>query len=170
MSSYGLMGLLKLVEASGGEVDTRIRIHKEAFLLALKGYRHFRDHTFKYHYYGPFSREVSDTVQSAILAGLLEENEAKFPDGTKRYTYNLTSKGRAFVANDQEMPGAMREFVEAMNQHHWRALELAATVAYLQQKERSLSQEKAFVMARSLKPETIPFTESARNILEGLKL
>jgi len=170
MSSYGLVGLLKLVEASGGTVDTRIRIQKEAFLLALKGYRHFRGHTFKYHHFGPFSREVSDSVQSAVSAGLLEEREEKFPDTTRRYTYHLTDPGRAFIKDNEELPENMRKYVQALSRQHWRALELAATVAYLQHRKGASSREGAFAIAKKLKPETIPFADFAQKILQELNI
>lgn len=170
MSSYGLVGLLKLVEASGGSVDTRIRIQKEAFLLALKGYRHFRGHTFKYHHFGPFSREVSDAVQSAVSSGLLEEREEKFQDCSKRYTYHLTEAGRAFISDDEELPENIREYVQALNKQHWRALELAATVAYLQHRKTAHSREDAFALAKKLKPETGPFTAGAQKILQELSV
>ena len=168
MSTYGLVGLLKLIEASDGTVDTRIRIQKEAFLLALKGYRNFRSHAFRYHHFGPFSREVSETIQTAVSAGLIVEEEEKFPDGTRKYTYRLTEAGRTFIDGDEELPANMREYVRTLNREHWRALELAATVAYLEHRSRAPSRADAFELAKKLKPETAPYSERADKILDAL--
>jgi uncharacterized protein YwgA len=169
MSSDGLVGLLKLVEASGGSLDTRIRIQKEAFLLALKGYRHFRPQSFVYHHYGPFSREVSDAVQSAVSGGLLEEREEIFPDGSKKYSYHLSDAGRAF-SDDEVLSDVVREYAAFLGKQHWRALELAATVAYLEARKRISSREDAFAMAEKLKPETVQHAANARKILQELRI
>ena len=159
----------KLVEASGGDIDTRIRIQKVAFLLALKGYRHFRAHSFTYHHFGPFSREISDAVQSAVSGGLLEEREEKFTDGTKKYSYHLSEAGRAY-ADEEVLGDKMLDYVLAFKEQHWRALELAATVAYLESRKRSASRDDAFALAKKLKPETAPFADKAKKILEDLNL
>jgi uncharacterized protein YwgA len=169
MLGYGLVGLLKLVEASGGSIDTRIRIQKEAFLLSLKGYPHFRGHTFKYHHFGPFSREISDLIQSAVAAGLLVEREEKYTDG-RRYTYEITEAGRALTKDKSGSSDELSKYVDVLRNQHWRALELAATVAYLESRNKAATRDEAFAMAKKLKPETTPFTEGAEEILAELRV
>ena len=79
-SHSALAGLLQLVAASGGSVTTRIRIQKEVFLLAVKGCLNLRATNFSYHHFGPFSRQLSETLQFAVSAGLLEEKEEAFSE------------------------------------------------------------------------------------------
>jgi hypothetical protein len=80
---------LALIAAVGGRIDTRIKVQKEAYLLAALDVELFERSAFSYHYFGPYSRELSDALQFAVSSDLLTEiKEQGTADGV-RYSYAL---------------------------------------------------------------------------------
>jgi hypothetical protein len=55
-----------------------------------------------------------------------------------------------------------------LDQHHWRALELAATVRFLQFHGTYAGQADAFLDALRLKPETKSFEHEASELLDKI--
>ena len=160
-----LLSLLRLVNASGGEVETRIRLQKEVYLLSLKYRDIFDSSDFEYHHYGPYSRFLSENLQYAVSSGLIEEIDETPEDlSFTKYRYVLTPAGkRAVEENPLDIPG-FEEDVRRLQAENWRALELAATVRFLELKE-GLVQDKALEKAQKLKPATIGFVGQAKSIL-----
>jgi len=162
-----LLSLLRLLSASGGEVETRIRLQKEVYLLSLKYPNFFDAGDFEYHHYGPYSRFLSENLQYAVSSGLIEEiNESPEDMSFTKYKYVLTDFGSEAVA---ENPFEAEEFhgdVRRLQAENWRTLELAATVKYLESKE-GLNSEAAFAKALKLKPATAGFANEARALLLG---
>jgi uncharacterized protein YwgA len=161
-----LVSLLRLVRASGGAIETRIRIQKEAYLLAVAGLADFRTADFYYHHYGPYSRSISDTLQFAVSSGLIEEvRETAEDESFTRYTYILTGKAERLLA---QVDRDDQDYVDAVNfleQSNWRALELAATVKFLELNDKTLSRGQSFNQAISLKPATAGFANEAASVL-----
>ena len=160
-----LLSLLRLLSASGGEVETRIRLQKEAYLLSLKYPDFFDNGDFEYHHYGPYSRFLSDNLQYAVSSGLIEEvNESPEDMSFTKYKYILTEFGNKSV---EENPLDSENFyadVQKLQAHNWRTLELAATVKYLEAKE-NLDSVSAFEKALKLKPATASYANEAKNLL-----
>lgn len=164
-----LTGLLRLVEAGQGQIDTRIRIQKEAFILAALGYPHLPLNSFAYHHYGPFSRELSDTLQIAVSAGLLTEAQAPGADGGFKYSYYLTESGKNYLSEAGGEIGELKSVVDRLGREHWRALELAATSLFLSLRG-NVSEDDAFLKALELKPSTKPFANEARSLLSEFQV
>lgn len=162
-----LQGLLQLADASDGRIETRIRLQKEAYLLASAGFSHISKDTFTYHHYGPFSRELSDSLQFAVLSGLLEETKSQGADGGTKYSYVLSAQGRAYIAECGPMEEKFADIVKACSQHHWRTLELAATASFLVSTE-SMKLDDAFGHALELKPETLHYRDKASDLLSQI--
>lgn len=163
-----LAALLELVQASGGSVATCIRLQKQAYLLAAFGASSFRWHSFSYHHYGPFSRELSDTLQFAVSAGLLSEGHESFSEGSQRYSYELTDDGRSFVSQSGPTLQKFRPLIDRISNEHWRSLELASTVDFLLRSRAVGSWDESFVRALQLKPETRPYQNDAADLLRDL--
>lgn len=161
-----LLSLLGLLSAAGGRVETRIRLQKEVYLLSLKYPRIFDSSDFEYHHYGPYSRFLSENLQYAVSSGLIEEIDETPEDVSfTKYTYVLTEFGsKAIEENPFDAPD-FKEYVLRLQSENWRTLELAATVKYLEMKEK-LSREDAFSKALKLKPATSNFTSQAKSVLE----
>ncbi len=159
-----LHGLLQLVEASDGNVDSRIRMQKEAYLLAMAGFDLISPSSFSYHYYGPFSRELSDYLQLAVSANLLGERVELGANNGEKYSYSLGDRGRAYLAEAGSINDPFATLVRVCKQEHWRTLELAATSLFLEQNE-GIKRGDAVKKAIALKPETRPYQENAANFL-----
>lgn len=160
-----LKGLLQLVEASDGAIETRIKIQKLAYLLALQGYSEFRPFKFFYHNFGPYSRELSDTLQFATASGLLSEDRAPVTDNISKYTYKLTDAGRTFLKESGSSSNTFASLIKKLHAHNWRALELAATIRFLETADSISDRSQAFQAALDLKPETKPYAKEAESIL-----
>ena len=165
VNGSGLLSLLGLLHASGGEVETRIRLQKEVYLLSLKYPSAFDSSDFEYHYYGPYSRFLSENLQFAVSSGLIEEiDETPQDQSFTKYRYVLTERGMSAIEqNPLNFPGFEND-VKRLKMENWRTLELAATVRFLELKEK-LAREDALEKAQKLKPATVPFVEKAKLLL-----
>ena len=85
--------LLAFFGLYNNDVNGRTRIQKDICILKYeRGVDlHF---DFEAHYYGPFSAELSDTVDTLVAVGLLEEKIQVLPTGVLRYDYGLTEAGK----------------------------------------------------------------------------
>jgi uncharacterized protein YwgA len=77
----------------GTSVNGRTRVQKDMCILKYDAKVPF-NFEFEPHYYGPFSPELTDTVDTLTAAGLLEERIELLPLGILRYDYALTTEGR----------------------------------------------------------------------------
>ncbi len=49
------------------------------------------------YYYGPYSEELADSIQSLIGAGYVNEEANEFMPGVYQYNYSLTERGRQAI-------------------------------------------------------------------------
>jgi uncharacterized protein len=166
-----LLGLLKLIHSSGGEVEGRVRLQKAAFLLGSKGIAYFDPKEFVYHHHGPYSRLLSDTLHQAVSFGLVEERRESFSDDMERYAYRLTDGGRKFLSDIPAGEDADISAIAApMSRFHWRSLELAATIAFLEQHGDARNRPDAVEMAVDLKPACSKYADEAEKLLGAVGL
>jgi len=162
-------GLLALARAFGGRMESRLRIQKSAYLLKLLGAREFARTRFRYHYYGPYSRELSGSLQQAVAAGFLEEHQSQMPfDDLTRYAYRISDAGKDWLegfSSDVEQRFASK--IPLLRQANLKTLELAATVALLE-REEYLYRNDAIVRALALKPDCASCRDSAERLLSDL--
>lgn len=77
----------------GNKIEGRTRIQKEICLLKHKSNLPF---TFDYkpYYYGPYSEELSETINTLVGVKLLKETVIHVGFNSFRYDYTLTGQGR----------------------------------------------------------------------------
>lgn len=77
----------------GNKIEGRTRIQKEICLLKYKSNLPF---TFDYkpYYYGPYSEELSETINTLVGVKLLKETIIPVGFNSFRYDYTLTEHGR----------------------------------------------------------------------------
>ncbi len=174
MSNYGsilMKNVLELVQANDGRIDTRIRLQKLAYIMQVLNVDDFEVPTFSYHHYGPYSRDLSEALRECVDAEFLVEQREDF--GTaERFSYRLTEDGERWLVeySEGEHPAEeLTRYVHMMKTRHWRTLELAATVLYLE-REMDEDREDAFTAALDLKPECASFRSSSERLLEELGL
>lgn len=161
-----LLGLLELIYSAGGELDSRIRVQKEAYLLADLGIGRFKTASFSYHHYGPYSRDVSDALQTAVALGFIDEHRTDAEDGSYvKYDYKITDAGIRYVEEVgpdlQQLTARTAEWKKV----HWCALELAATVRFLEENEGFSDRSAATGEALRLKPATAKYLDQAVAVL-----
>lgn len=123
-----------VIEAAGGEVIGRIRLQKIFYLLEQLGAQ--GELRFSYHHFGPYSRELSDTLDWLVLDGVIED--VKIPtDGGSYSIY----KSKEHLAPHPAALGALpwervQSMVAEMKQKTSPVIELAATIHWLQHKEQ----------------------------------
>ncbi|WP_157944573.1 hypothetical protein [Mangrovicella endophytica] len=172
MKASLVLGILKILDASDGQIDTRIRLQKEAFLLAAQRLPYFNLLDFEYHHYGPYSRSLSDALSFAVSTGLVEEVAHLAEDNLGspiRYSYNLLEDGRKFLEDGGEDDHVLRDFVEFMRFKPWRSLELASTVRFLQLREGWNDYAAAFEEALRLKPATASYASQAQEVISKME-
>lgn len=162
--------VLAEVVAQLGVLQGRVRIQKIMYLLRRVEPPLLDGVNFFYHHYGPFSSEVASSVSSALSWRVLEQHIESFDEEMQRYEYRLGPGIKDSAAPlDEEYRAVVTDVVRYVENQHWRTLELAATVDFLEQ-SAALSRSEALEQALRLKPACDPFQAPALAILDGLKL
>lgn len=117
-----------------GEIAGRKKLQKIIYILQKLGYP-FQE-KFHFHFYGPYSDELSLRIEELCNLGFL--NEVKEDKGSYfKYRYELTESGRSFLSHYRiDMPGIGR-YVARLNQQHSKFLELVSTILYFDDLPRS---------------------------------
>jgi uncharacterized protein YwgA len=118
-------------------VNGRTRIQKDICILKYKECVPF-NFEFEPHYYGPYSSELTGTVDTLVAAGILQEKVEFLANGVSRYDYGLTLEGEK-----------MFQMVKQKIVHHDETLynKLEKTIACL--KKKSIPQVVAEAKASS---------------------
>ena len=161
--------LAATLKISGG-VEGRIRIQKTAYLLQQKGLKDLNEVDFIFHHYGPYSEEVASVLSQAVDAHIIDEKTVSFDDEWQRFEYSLADKGVDYAQMiEQSSMSIIESVVSRTKSEHWRTLELAATILFLQKRD-GLELDKATQRAFSLKPACRGYEINARSVLSELQL
>lgn len=79
-----------------GTVEGRTRFQKLVFLLQKECNGIGSEYDFKPHNYGPYSEDLSQDLKIMGREGYIDIVEEKTFNGSKKYIYNLTDKGRDY--------------------------------------------------------------------------
>lgn len=118
----------QIVQDAGGELVGRTRLQKVAFLTQLAGFDN--SFSFEYRHYGPYSEELSQAMDIAVLLGPVQEEERVADWGGRYSIYSLTG---SVDGADQNTDRAT--FIQHAKRIDAVELELAATAAYLYEME-----------------------------------
>ena len=100
---------------------------------------------FQFHFYGPYSEELTLRVEELCNMGFLNEIKEK-KGGYYQYRYTLTDNGKEFLGlNAVEMPN-LNSCLEDMNNQSARFLELVSTVLYFDNLPKDEVKEKVFTL------------------------
>ncbi len=109
------------------EVVGRKRLQKMIYILKKSGVDFSERYSF--HFYGPYSEELSTRVEELSNLGFIQENKEK-EKGYYQYRYQLTNEGISFLNQaETELPD-VSAFIEEMNEQSSRFLELVSTMLY----------------------------------------
>jgi uncharacterized protein YwgA len=131
------------VFAEAGEIIGRKKLQKMVYIGKKLQFPFYERYDF--HFYGPYSEELTLRIEELCNLGFLEEMKEK-KGGYYQYRYALTEIGEQFLNQyDLEIPplnGCMKE----MNDQNARFLELVSTVLYFDGLQIEEVKEKVFTL------------------------
>ncbi|MCJ7841583.1 YwgA family protein [Lederbergia sp. NSJ-179] len=151
--------------ALSGEVTGRKKLQKMVFIAKKLGFP-FQE-KFEFHFYGPYSEELSLRVEELCNFGFLSETKED-KGGYSQYKYQMTENGREFLEEYPTEIPHLKECLTNMNEQNARFLELVSTVLYFEQQSR----EEVEVKIQTLKPKqgyTKEEIEEAYQYIERLR-
>ncbi|NJK32568.1 MAG: hypothetical protein HC927_09255 [Deltaproteobacteria bacterium] len=152
-------------------LEGRVRIQKMMYLLKALGLPGLERIRYAYHHYGPYSEQIAGAMRRAVASGLIVEDKEQFDDEWQKFTYALDAEHPD--ASYLELGADQLELVErvklAVADRHWRVLELAATVVFLE-REAQVERHEALRRALGHKPACEPYKNQALDLLERLGL
>ncbi|PWA11916.1 hypothetical protein DCC39_09015 [Pueribacillus theae] len=136
-----LMMLLK----NAGEVAGRKKLQKMVYIAKRLDFPF--NERYDFHFYGPYSEELTLKIEELCNLGLVKEVKEK-KGGYYQYCYSLTDEGETFLLHyDMNIP-LLHPFVEALNGESSRFLELVSTILYFGQLDKQAIKEKVAVVKR----------------------
>ncbi|SMQ58454.1 hypothetical protein SAMN05444673_0023 [Bacillus sp. OV166] len=157
----------KLMQAVmvSGEIIGRKKLQKMIY-IAKKVAFPFHER-FQFHFYGPYSEELTLRVEELCNMGFL--NEVKEKKGSYfQYRYTLTEPGKEFLSvNEVEMP-FLQDCLVDMNEQNARFLELVSTVLYFDNLPKEEVMNKVFSLKASQRYSEAEIDE-AYQYIESLK-
>lgn len=148
----------------------RVRIQKMAYFLKRLGMAELEGVDFFYHHYGPFSWTVADSLVDGVRCDALREEAKPLVDDRQAYAYRLGDDADEKV--DDVLPESralVKRLVARVQGEHWRTLELASTIDFLEQRE-GLDRSQALSRAVGLKPACRDYKDEALRLLHALEL
>ncbi|UII55790.1 YwgA family protein [Cytobacillus spongiae] len=151
--------------AASGEIIGRKKLQKMIY-IAKKIKFPFQER-FQFHFYGPYSEELTLRVEELCNMGFLDEVKEK-KGGYFQFRYTLTVSGEEFLrVNQVEMP-CIKDCLLDMNSQNARFLELVSTVLYFENLPKDEVQEKIFTL-KSKQKYTVEEVEEAYRYIHALK-
>lgn len=151
--------------AAVGEIAGRKKLQKMIY-IAKKISFPFQE-KYEFHYYGPYSEELTLKIEELCDLGYLNEVKEK-KGGYQLYCYSLSEEGKEFLQlYKMDMP-RLELCLQDMNAQNARFLELVSTVLYFDTLEKEEVAEKVFTLKSKQKytPEEI---DEAYAYIESLK-
>ncbi|KYC62166.1 MULTISPECIES: YwgA family protein [Heyndrickxia] len=134
-----IMGAL----AISGEIVGRKKLQKMIYIAKKLSFP-FQE-KFEFHFYGPYSEELTLKVEELTNLGFVKEVKEK-KGGYVQYRYTVTDEGREFLEMyEPDLPGLDACLAE-MNGQNARFLELVSTVMYFDTLPKEEVKEKIFTL------------------------
>lgn len=151
--------------AAAGEIVGRKKLQKMIY-IAKKVDFPFQER-FGFHFYGPYSEELTLRVEELCNMGFLNEVKEN-KGGYVQYRYTLTDPGKEFLSvNEVDMP-FLEDCLVDMNEQNARFLELVSTVLYFDNLAKEEVAEKVFTL-KSSQRYTKEEIDAAYDYIESLK-
>ncbi|WP_430489394.1 YwgA family protein [Rossellomorea marisflavi] len=157
----------KLMSAfmASGEVIGRKKLQKMIFIAKKLAFP-FQER-FEFHFYGPYSEELTLRVEELCNMGFISEVKEK-KGGYYQYRYSVTEEGEDFLKiYEKDMP-FLKDCLTDMNGQSARFLELVSTVLYFDTLPKEEVAEKVFTL-KSKQKYTNEEVDEAYAYIENLK-
>lgn len=130
--------LLYLLEQAG-EVVGRKKLQKMVYITQKLQYDF--NQKFQFHFYGPYSEELTLEVEELCQCGFLQE-VLEDKGNYNVYRYSITDKGKEFLHHVKADVGNLSPVLHKMNQSSARFLELVSTVLFFEKLSKAEVREK----------------------------
>lgn len=151
--------------AESGEVVGRKKLQKMIYIAKKLSFPFVEK--FQFHFFGPYSEELTLRVEELCNMGFLDEVKEK-KGGYFQYRYTLTEEGQHFLGdNSMDIPN-LKDCLVDMNDQSARFLELVSTVLYFNNLSKEEVQEKVFTL-KSKQRYTVEEIDHAYEYIETLK-
>jgi uncharacterized protein YwgA len=153
------------VFSSSGEITGRKKLQKMIYIAKKINLPFYEKYDF--HFYGPYSEELTLRIEELCNLGFLNEMHEK-KGGYFQYRYSLTEAGEEFLTHyELEMP-PLKECMEDLNSQSARFLELVSTVLFFDTLEKEEVKEKVFTL-KSKQKYTEEEIEQAYAYIESIR-
>ncbi len=150
---------------ASGEVIGRKKLQKMIFIAKKLAFP-FQER-FEFHFYGPYSEELTLRVEELCNMGFISEVKEK-KGGYYQYRYSVTEEGEDFLKiYEKDMP-FLKDCLTDMNGQSARFLELVSTVLYFDTLPKEEVAEKVFTL-KSKQKYTNEEVDEAYAYIESLK-
>lgn len=148
------LSTLAAIVGQEDELRGRVRLQKIGYLLQQRGFEPLEHVRFSYHHYGPYSDQFAGVLEQSVASGLVREEAHRVGSGRKQFAYTLDRDHGDVPHLQLSAPDSaeLDVFMGMTRDAHYRTLELAATVVYLE-RNLTLPREAAFQRALGLKPD-----------------
>ncbi|MFE4809911.1 YwgA family protein [Peribacillus simplex] len=151
--------------STAGEISGRKKLQKIVYIAKKLSFPFHEK--FQFHFYGPYSEELTLRIEELCEMGYLNEVREK-KAGYYQYCYSITDAGQDFLSiQEVEMP-ALGACLLDMNEQTARFLELVSTVLYFDTLEKEEVTEKIFTL-KSKQKYTLEEIDEAYEYIEQLK-
>ena len=153
------------VISTAGEISGRKKLQKIVYIAKKLSFPFHEK--FQFHFYGPYSEELTLRIEELCDMGYLNEVKEK-KAGYYQYCYSITEAGHDFLSiQEVDMP-ALDACLLDMNEQNARFLELVSTVLYFDTLEKEEVIEKIFTL-KSKQKYTLEEIDEAYEYIEYLK-
>ncbi|WP_285767962.1 YwgA family protein [Peribacillus sp. SI8-4] len=151
--------------STAGEISGRKKLQKIVYIAKKLSFPFHEK--FQFHFYGPYSEELTLRIEELCEMGYLNEVREK-KAGYYQYCYSITDAGQDFLSiQEVEMP-ALEACLLDMNEQNARFLELVSTVLYFDTLEKAEVTEKIFTL-KSKQKYTLEEIDEAYAYIDQLK-
>ncbi len=151
--------------ALSGEVTGRKKLQKMIYIAKKLNFP-FQER-FEFHFYGPYSEELTLRVEELCNMGFIDEVKEQ-KGGYYQYRYTLTEPGKEFMGVQAiDMP-CLADCLTDINSQNARFLELVSTVLYFDDLPKEEVVQKVWTVKKSQKF-TEEEIEAAYQYIEKLK-
>ncbi|MFY4775302.1 YwgA family protein [Metabacillus sp. RGM 3146] len=148
-----------------GEIVGRKKLQKMIYIAKKINFPFYEKYDF--HFFGPYSEELTLKVEELCNLGFLNEVREK-KGGYYQYRYSLTESGEQFLGHyELDMP-LLEPCMTDMNAQPARFLELVSTVLFFEDLERDEVKEKVFTL-KSKQRYTEDEVDAAYQYIEDLR-
>lgn len=151
--------------STAGEISGRKKLQKMIYIAKKLAFP-FQE-KYEFHFYGPYSEELTLRIEELCNMGYLKEVKEK-RSGYYQYCYSVTESGNDFLSMQEVIMPSLKECLLDMNGQNARFLELVSTVIFFDTLDKPEVIEKIFTL-KSKQKYTLEEIDQAYGYIEQLK-